>query len=413
MTPTAGATISGTLTVAANATDNMGVVGVQFKLDGVNLGAEVTAAPYAASWNTTTAVNGPHTLTAVARDVAGNLGPAAPVSVTIANGTTLNTGLVGYWKFDEGTGLTAIDASGSGNTATLMNGPTWTTGKLNFALAFDGLTNYVTVPSTAALNAYPLTAAVWIKTNATSGVNGIVNKYVANSFNGYQVFMNNGNLCAWYLRDLSSSVYGGSGCPFNLPGYNDNQWHHVAFVVDASGGKLYVDGFLKGSLPWAGTPGAPTTSQPLHLAHYPQGASSGEYLPGVLDDVRIYNRALSPTEVSELYAATASTFAFTDDPLIPQSIVIKAAHITELRSAIASLRALSTLAPFTWTDPTLTPGTTPFRTLHVLELRTALNQVYQSLGRAVPTYTDPTIVAGQMVRAVHIAELRAAVQALQ
>src|SRR2546422_7903074 len=50
-----------------------------------------------------------------------------------------------------------------------------------------------------------LTAAVWIKTNATSGVNGIVNKYVANSFNGYQVFMNNGNLCAWYLRDLSSS----------------------------------------------------------------------------------------------------------------------------------------------------------------------------------------------------------------
>ncbi|PYM45700.1 MAG: hypothetical protein DME14_20000, partial [Candidatus Rokuibacteriota bacterium] len=64
-------------------------------------------------------------------------------------------------------------------------------------------------------------------------------------------------------------------------------------------------------------------------------------------------------------------------------------------------------------DPTLTPGTTPFRTLHVLELRTALNQVYQSLGRAVPTYTDPTIVAGQMVRAVHIAELRAAVRALQ
>src|SRR2546427_2507027 len=46
------------------------------------------------------------------------------------------------------------------------------------------------------------------------------------------------------------------------------------------------------SLPWAGTPGAPTTSQPLHIAHYPQGASTGEYLPGLLDDVRIYSRAL-------------------------------------------------------------------------------------------------------------------------
>src|SRR5439155_15708932 len=155
------------------------------------------------------------------------------------------------------------------------------------------------------------------------------------------------------------------------------------FVVDASGGKLYVDGFLKGSLPWAGTPGAPTTSQPLHIAHYPQGASTGEYLPGVLDDVRIYSRALSPAEVSELYAATTSTFAFTDDPLIAQSTITKAAHITELRSAIGSLRALNNLAAFTWTDPTLAPGTTPFRTLHVLELRTALNQVYQALGSAV------------------------------
>src|SRR5207245_6577695 len=66
MTPTAGATVSGTLTVAASATDNMGVVGVQFKLDGVNIGAEVTEAPYEASWTTTTAVIGPHTQTASA-----------------------------------------------------------------------------------------------------------------------------------------------------------------------------------------------------------------------------------------------------------------------------------------------------------------------------------------------------------
>src|SRR3989441_1566223 len=70
--PAAGATVAGTVTVSASATDNVGVVGVQFKLDGANLGAEVTSAPYTLSWNTATASNGLHTLTAVARDPAGN-----------------------------------------------------------------------------------------------------------------------------------------------------------------------------------------------------------------------------------------------------------------------------------------------------------------------------------------------------
>src|SRR5207249_10759733 len=57
----AGATVAGTITVSASATDNVGVVGVQFKLDGANLGAEDTVAPYAVSWNTTLATNGTHT----------------------------------------------------------------------------------------------------------------------------------------------------------------------------------------------------------------------------------------------------------------------------------------------------------------------------------------------------------------
>ena len=59
--------------------DNIGVAGVQFLLNGVNLGAEDIAAPYSVSWNTTTATNGNYTLTARARDAAGNLGTSAPV----------------------------------------------------------------------------------------------------------------------------------------------------------------------------------------------------------------------------------------------------------------------------------------------------------------------------------------------
>src|SRR5207253_5771843 len=75
--PAAGATVGGTVRVSASAADNVGVVGVQFKLDGANLGAEVTAAPYAVTWDTKAAPNGTHALTAVARDAAGNVSTSA------------------------------------------------------------------------------------------------------------------------------------------------------------------------------------------------------------------------------------------------------------------------------------------------------------------------------------------------
>ncbi|HTM11099.1 MAG TPA: Ig-like domain-containing protein [Verrucomicrobiae bacterium] len=83
--PAAGTTVSATITVTANAADNVGVVGVQFKLDGVNLGSEDTAAPYSVFWDTTTAANSSHVLTAVARDAAGNSATSTAVAVTVNN----------------------------------------------------------------------------------------------------------------------------------------------------------------------------------------------------------------------------------------------------------------------------------------------------------------------------------------
>src|SRR5207247_9170203 len=80
--PANSAMVSGGVTVSANASDNVGVVGVQFQLDGVDLGAELTAVPYSMSWNTTTASNGGYILTAVARDAAGNADTSTAVNVT-------------------------------------------------------------------------------------------------------------------------------------------------------------------------------------------------------------------------------------------------------------------------------------------------------------------------------------------
>src|SRR3989440_693948 len=84
--PAPAATVSGTVTVSATATDNVGVVGVQFKIDGTNLGAEVTTAPYSLAWDTTLAAPGGHSVSAVARDAAGHTASAA-VSVTVADTT--------------------------------------------------------------------------------------------------------------------------------------------------------------------------------------------------------------------------------------------------------------------------------------------------------------------------------------
>jgi hypothetical protein len=83
-TPTDGATVSGSIALGASASDNVGVAGVQFTVDGVNVGAEHTSAPYAITWNSASVANGPHVIAAVARDAAGNQ-QTSSVTVVVAN----------------------------------------------------------------------------------------------------------------------------------------------------------------------------------------------------------------------------------------------------------------------------------------------------------------------------------------
>ena len=89
--PGAGTTVSNTVTVSANASDNVGVVGVQFLLDGSPLGVEDVTAPYSIAWDTTKASNALHTLSARARDAAGNTGTASPIQVLVKNNPTDTT----------------------------------------------------------------------------------------------------------------------------------------------------------------------------------------------------------------------------------------------------------------------------------------------------------------------------------
>src|SRR5439155_15678962 len=117
-----------------------------------------------------------------------------------------------------------------------------------------------------------------------SGVRGLVNKYVAGSFNGYQMYFVNGNLCAWYMKDSANYVYDGTNCTLSTPGYNDGGWHQAVFVVDTAGGRLYVDGAQKATRAWTGVAGAGRAHLGSRLAgHSPK-------LPAARDKLRVYNR---------------------------------------------------------------------------------------------------------------------------
>ena len=93
--------------------------------------------------------------------------------------------------------------------------------------------------------------------------------------------------------------------------------------------------------------------------------------------------------------------------------MLKAVHVTELRTRIDALRTANELGAVAWTDPTLIPGVTVSKVVHLTELRTALIEVYTALGQTPPSFTDPVLAAGAVIPAVHISELRVAVFAVE
>jgi hypothetical protein len=128
--PTTGTTLSGTVTIAATATDNTGVAGVQFRLNGANLGVEDKTNPFSISWDATGVAPGQYTLTAIARDAAGNSTTSAPITINIAAPTTtLSVSLVGSGSVTSSpngifcTTSTCSASYGTGSTITLIATP--------------------------------------------------------------------------------------------------------------------------------------------------------------------------------------------------------------------------------------------------------------------------------------------------
>jgi hypothetical protein len=289
--PAGGATVSGTVTVSANASDNIGVSGVQFLLDGAPTGAEDTTPPYSIAWNSTGATNGAHQLSARARDAAGNLTTSTAVSVTVSNAAPAN--LVAAYNFNEGSGTTLIDRTGNGRTGTL-SGPTWTTsGKFGGALSFDGINDSVTVADANALDLTTgMTLEAWVFPTASGG-GSWRNVLIKQRNNGevYNLYANTDtNVPSVYI------VRSGSGNPVldarGAAAIQPNVWTHLAATFDGTTLRLYVNGLEVGTRAISGS--ILTSTGVLRI-----GGNSvwGEYFQGRIDEIRIFNKARTLAEI--------------------------------------------------------------------------------------------------------------------
>jgi PKD repeat protein len=178
----------------------------------------------------------------------------------------------------------------------LANAPSQPVDAAGSALQFDGADDVVEVPHADALNALPLTITTWIKTSqATGSYPGIVTKYEGGAAQGYAIGLDQGRVSCWYYADGANYLWdGGVGAGTRF--IADGRWHHVAYVVDADGGRVYVDGSLANTHAWVGTPAPVTSSVPLRFGVYLGG--SGAYFNGRLDEVTLWNRVLTAAEVN-------------------------------------------------------------------------------------------------------------------
>jgi hypothetical protein len=210
-------------------------------------------------------------------------------------------GLLALWHFDDGSGGTASDATGHGYTGTLVSNPVWvpSSAPLVFnqvagnALKFDGTNGYVQVASTNDLNSYSFTVTAWFRTTNTANVvQGIVSKYADASGNGWSLVVQNNHLRGFYYRNNSVVNYAIDAT--SAASVADGSWHHAALTVDASGGKLFLDGAVVGQSFWSGAAGGTTSTEPLQIGRY---SNYAQRFQGAVDEVTVWNRALAASEV--------------------------------------------------------------------------------------------------------------------
>lgn len=229
-----------------------------------------------------------------------NQGAAGKVGV---DDSWLTDGLVGWWKMDEaswnGTSGEVIDSSGAGNNGTRAgDATTSSTAKFNRAGTFDGNGDYVNMGNPSILNiSGNITVSAWVKLSASQAGRWIVSRYDgAHDWFSYALFMSTSvdNTIRFVIYTTTSG-----GVATSARAYYDGKWHLLTGVYNGSNVLLYIDGGAE-AITGSALSGPIDTSHAVNVCIGAQSLASYPFI-GLIDDVMIFNRALSAQEVSRLY----------------------------------------------------------------------------------------------------------------
>jgi hypothetical protein len=216
------------------------------------------------------------------------------VLVVAALTAAAHADLFSHWTFDEGSGKIAYDSAGS-NDGTLVNGPVWTTGRIGGALSFDGTNDYVAL-SGFTVSTISGTIALWFKTSADFSANYGGQGFLISRDYQYSNYLT--------LEQMGTGPYrltgeaGQDNYFANADGMPVGVWNHVAVSFDNKTAETYLNGELIQT--------KTVTSSSLTLDRI--GGRTSEFFNGQIDDVRIYDNALSQSEIRALVPEPATLF---------------------------------------------------------------------------------------------------------
>ncbi len=214
--------------------------------------------------------------------------------------------LVGWWKFDEGTGTTARDISGYGNDGTFGGDPQWVAGRFGKALEFDGSDDFLDCGNDPSLDLTMWTIAFWLNAAQNKDYNGFVIKGLDAAENYEVLGFADGSFHFPITMTGGARTYVNSVTGVIVAG----EWAHYAYLYDSTDGRrLYKNGDLVFDDSESGTPQASTS--PLTIGNE---QPMSRFVDGTMDDVRIYSRVLTLEELADVMLGKGPNAELADEP---------------------------------------------------------------------------------------------------
>ncbi len=251
-------------------------------------------------------------IASTATSTAASTSQSTSVSTSISTTTSIPQGLSAYWKFDEGSGTTASDASGNSNAAILVNSPSWDAGKTGGALKFNGVNQYISTSYYGIAGQNPRTFVAWVK------VNGTCFRPICDilTYGGEAP----GARIEWTVEGNGVGIRTyASFAVYSTGNVSDGNWHLLALVLPENSApinaQIYQDGQILTTVSASQFITSPINTiaiNPVNIGRMYAGAlvvgnpapNGANYFNGTIDDLRIYNRTLTANEIMAIYNGT-------------------------------------------------------------------------------------------------------------